>query len=506
MCTPLLWRVKLSAGSGVYLALPAGEALVAGDEARAAGEGEVSPDPGGEDREAVAEADEEEDVDREPGGPGGKAAPVGFEGPFDFGDGVHAADGGHVALVEVAKGGARASGEIGSEDSGDMVAHLHGRLSDAGDLMAVLLEVGQIAQNEDLGHARRIETTVYNDAAAVVERRAQQAAQRRGGNASGPEGHGCIDARTGSVGLGFDPARPDGGDMGMGVDLDAQAAQRGFGFGGKVFGISSQNARRTFEQQDAGFRGIDVAEVVAHIELGNVGDGSGQLDAGGSAADDDEIERWVPAVLDHLALGQFEGEQHTAANLGGVFDGFESWRKRSPVVAAEVGVGGTGGQHQVVVRELGAAGQGDLPRIRVNADYLVHEHLGVLLVAQNCADGLSDVGRREDREGDLIEERLEGVMVAAVHEGYVHGQAGKASGCMNACKAAADDDYAGTVGERLLKRSGQFAQIVNLSIRRCGRGAISDRRDVFWFVEGWWGSWFPTLAARNKDAARMGHL
>jgi hypothetical protein len=57
-----------------------------------------------------------------------------------------------------------------------MVAHLHGRLSDAGELMAVLLEVGQIAQNEDLGHARRIETTVYNDAAAVVERRAQQAA------------------------------------------------------------------------------------------------------------------------------------------------------------------------------------------------------------------------------------------------------------------------------------------------------------------------------------------
>jgi len=63
-----------------------------------------------------------------------------------------------------------------------------------------------------------------------------------------------------------------------------------------------------------------VAEVVAHIELCDVGDGSGQLDAGGSAANDDEVERRVPAVLDHLALGQFEGEQDTAANLGGVLD------------------------------------------------------------------------------------------------------------------------------------------------------------------------------------------
>jgi hypothetical protein len=45
-------------------------------------------------------------------------------------------------------------------------------------------------------------------------------------------------------------------------------------------------------------------------------------------------------------------------------------------------------------------------------------------------------------------------MVAAIHEGYVHGQAGKATGRVNAGKAAADDDYAGTNGERLLKRSG----------------------------------------------------
>ena len=197
-----------------------------------------------------------------------------------------------------------------------------------------------------------------------------------------------------------------------------------------------------------------MAEVVAHIKLGDVGDGSGQLDAGGSTADDDEIERRVPAVLDHLALGQFEGEQDAAANLGGVLDGFETGRKRSPIVAAKVGVGGAGGEHQVFVPELCAAGQGDLPRIGVDADYLVHQHLGILLAAQNCTDGLSDVGWREYGEGDLVEERLEGVMIAAIHQGYIHGQAAKATGRVNAGKAAADDDYAETAVERLLKRSG----------------------------------------------------
>jgi hypothetical protein len=45
-------------------------------------------------------------------------------------------------------------------------------------------------------------------------------------------------------------------------------------------------------------------------------------------------------------------------------------------------------------------------------------------------------------------------MVAAIHKGYVHGQAGKAAGCVNAGKAAADNDNAETAGERLLKRSG----------------------------------------------------
>ena len=190
------------------------------------------------------------------------------------------------------------------------------------------------------------------------------------------------------------------------VDFDAEAFELGFGFGGEILRIGGQHARAAVEQHDAALGGVDVAEVVAHVELGDVADGAGELHAGGSAADDDEIERRVPALLEHLPLGQLKGQQHAAANLGGVFDGFEAGRERLPLVVAEIGVRGAGGENEIVVVEARAAGQRHLPRGDVDGDHLIHEHLSVALVAQNGADGLGDVGRREHGQRHLVEQRL----------------------------------------------------------------------------------------------------
>ena len=108
-------------------------------------------------------------MDGEPGEPRWEAAHVRLEGPLNLGNGGHAADGGHVAFVEVAESRARLSGEVGGDHFGDVIAHLHSGLGDAGDLMAILLEVSQVAENEDLRQARRIELVVDDDAAAAVE-------------------------------------------------------------------------------------------------------------------------------------------------------------------------------------------------------------------------------------------------------------------------------------------------------------------------------------------------
>ncbi len=74
-------------------------------------------------------------------------------------------------------------------------------------------------------------------------------------------------------------------------------------------------------------------------------------------------------------------------------------------------------------------------------------------LAQDGADGLGDVGRGEDGEGHLVEQRLKGVVVAAVDEGDVDGQLGQAFGGVDAGKTAADDDDARACG-RLLSLGG----------------------------------------------------
>src|ERR1039458_2451433 len=101
---------------------------------------------------------------------------------------------------------------------------------------------------------------------------------------------------------------------------------------GKVVGKGGKDARRSFKEENAGFGGVDVAEVAAHIELGDIADGAGQFHPCWPAADDHEVERRVPAVLDHLALGQLKREQHAAADLKGVFDGLEAGSKGRPLI------------------------------------------------------------------------------------------------------------------------------------------------------------------------------
>ena len=84
-----------------------------------------------------------------------------------------------------------------------MIAHLHGGLRDAGDLLAVLLEVGEVAEDENFGKAGRIEVAVDDDAAALVSRCAEHFAERGSLHSGGPENDCCFDPLV----VGLDPAR-----------------------------------------------------------------------------------------------------------------------------------------------------------------------------------------------------------------------------------------------------------------------------------------------------------
>ena len=97
-----------------------------------------------------------------------------------------------------------------------------------------------------------------------------------------------------------------------------------------------------------------MAEIVPHIELGDVTDGAGQLHPGRASADDDEIEHGMGAGLHHLPLRQLKGQQHAAPDFGRILDGLQAWCVLRPVIVAEVGVGRASAQDQVVIGDLRA--------------------------------------------------------------------------------------------------------------------------------------------------------
>jgi hypothetical protein len=105
--------------------------------------------------------------------------------------------------------------------------------------MAILLKVGEVAEDKDLRQAGRIEECIDQDAAAVVEWRAEELAQGRGLDTGCPERNHGVHALAG----GLDPAGTEVGDLGLGVDFDAEAGEGGFGFGGEVGRVGGQDAR-----------------------------------------------------------------------------------------------------------------------------------------------------------------------------------------------------------------------------------------------------------------------
>src|SRR5437660_4362529 len=102
---------------------PSGECGVTGDEARAALDSEVSPRPFGQYEETIAEADEEEDVNEEPGEPGDESREMDLA---DLGDGFVAADGRHGSFVPIGEGLARLACDVALDGRGCPLAHLDG--------------------------------------------------------------------------------------------------------------------------------------------------------------------------------------------------------------------------------------------------------------------------------------------------------------------------------------------------------------------------------------------
>ena len=122
----------------------------------------------------------------------------------------------------------------------------------------------------------------------------------------------------------------------------------------------------------------------------NLLDRSRELDTGRSAADDPERQARAARPVVGLVLGRFEREQDPAAQLQRVLDRLEPGRHVRPLVVAEIGVGRTGREHEVVVGHALAVDR-EAPRRHVDAGHLREQHFAVRLAAQHGADRRADV-------------------------------------------------------------------------------------------------------------------
>ncbi len=97
-----------------------------------------------------------------------------------------------------------------------MVSHLHRRLRHARNLLAILLEVRQVAEDEDLRHAGRIQSVVDKNAATFIDGRSKHLAQRRCLHSRRPQGHRSINAFSASL----HPSWANSRDLRPGVHFD----------------------------------------------------------------------------------------------------------------------------------------------------------------------------------------------------------------------------------------------------------------------------------------------
>ena len=178
------------------------------------------------------------------------------------------------------------------------------------------------------------------------------------------------------------------------------------------------------------------------VSLRQVGDGAGHFDAGRAGADDDERQQRRAPRRIGLALGALEGDEDAPPQRGGVLQRLQARRERLPFVMAEIGVARAGGEHQRVVGQgIAVIEQHALAR-GVDAAHVGKQRRHLLASAQQIADRPGDFRRRQRRGRDLVEQRLEQMMVAAVDQRDLDRRAGKPKGGFQPAETGADDHHA----------------------------------------------------------------
>ena len=173
------------------------------------------------------------------------------------------------------------------------------------------------------------------------------------------------------------------------------------------------------QQDDLGLVDVQVGEVVHQHVLEQLLEGAGHLDPGGAAADHHHGQG---ALVDHagVVLGQLELAQQVGPEPQGVGHALERVAVLLDPRDPEGGRGRARGHDQVVVAEAAALLGQHLPGLEVHPRHGGHPHRGAPVAAHDAAHRVGDVGRLDQPGGQLVQQRLEQVVVVLLEQGDPH--------------------------------------------------------------------------------------
>jgi hypothetical protein len=257
--------------------------------------------------------------------------------------------------------------------------------------------------------------------------------------------------------LDLETALVDVDDHGAELHLDPELLQVGLGLLAQLRAERRQHLRRRVEQDHARLTGVDPAEVLLQRAVGELCDLAGHLDPGGAGPDDDEGQQPLDLLLVLGELGQLERAEDAAAQLERVVDALHAGRELGEAVVAEVGLAGTGGHDQRVVRRDGHAVQHarrDQPLLEVDAGDLAEDHARILLRREDLTGRGRDLALGQDAGGHLVEQRLEQVVGRLGDHRHVDIGAPQGLGAEETSETGADHDDlvpAGVLDDRLVR-------------------------------------------------------
>ena len=199
-----------------------------------------------------------------------------------------------------------------------------------------------------------------------------------------------------------------------------------------------QHAVGRLDEDDASLAQVDAREVAAKYPREQFGEPAGELHACGSAADDHDVEQ---TVLDPewVAVGSLHAGEDVRPDLDRISHRLQPERVLRHAGHAEGVRDRTRRQDEMVVGEAPTVVEVDKSFIEVNAGDRADHHRGVALPVEDPSRRVRDVVSIESRRGDLIEQRLERVVVSLVDEHDLHREAPQRLRRREAAESRPDD-------------------------------------------------------------------